>query len=50
MIAEHEVILAAIEARNGSSAEIAMDCHLEGLLDSITATQSINPEFFDRQS
>jgi GntR family transcriptional regulator, rspAB operon transcriptional repressor len=47
VIAEHEAILAAIEARDGSGAGIAMDRHLEGLLGSITATQSINPEFFD---
>ena len=47
VIAEHEAILAAIEARDGPGAGIAMDRHLEGLLGSITATQSINPEFFD---
>jgi DNA-binding GntR family transcriptional regulator len=50
VIAEHEVILAAIEAHDGSGAEIAMDRHLERLLGSITATQSINPEFFDEPS
>jgi DNA-binding GntR family transcriptional regulator len=50
VIAEHEVILAAIEAHDGSGAEIAMDHHLESLLGSISATQSINPEFFDEPS
>jgi GntR family transcriptional regulator, rspAB operon transcriptional repressor len=50
VIAEHEAILTAIEAHDGASAGIAMDRHLERLLDNITATQSINPEFFDERS
>jgi GntR family transcriptional regulator, rspAB operon transcriptional repressor len=50
VIAEHEVILAAIEAHDPADARIAMDIHLERLLGDIRATQSINPEFFDRQS
>jgi GntR family transcriptional regulator, rspAB operon transcriptional repressor len=50
VIAEHEVILAAIEAHDPADARVAMDIHLERLLGDICATQSINPEFFDRQS
>jgi DNA-binding GntR family transcriptional regulator len=50
VIAEHEVILAAIEAHDPADARIAMDVHLERLLGDICATQSINPEFFDRPS
>jgi DNA-binding GntR family transcriptional regulator len=50
VIAEHEVILAAIEAHDPADARIAMDVHLERLLCDICATQSINPEFFDRPS
>jgi GntR family transcriptional regulator, rspAB operon transcriptional repressor len=50
VITEHGMILAAIEAHDGSGAGIAMGRHLERLLGSITATQSINPEFFDEQS
>jgi GntR family transcriptional regulator, rspAB operon transcriptional repressor len=50
VIAEHEVILAAIEAHDPADARIAMDIHLERLQGDICATQSINPEFFDRQS
>jgi GntR family transcriptional regulator, rspAB operon transcriptional repressor len=50
VIAEHEVILAAIEAHDPADARIAMDIHLERLQGDIRATQSINPEFFDRQS
>jgi DNA-binding GntR family transcriptional regulator len=50
VIAEHQVIVAAIEARNPAAAGIAMATHLERLLGDICAIQSINPEFFDRQS
>jgi GntR family transcriptional regulator, rspAB operon transcriptional repressor len=50
VIAEHEVILAAIEAHDPADARIAMDIHLERLQGDICTTQSINPEFFDRQS
>jgi DNA-binding GntR family transcriptional regulator len=50
VIAEHEVILRAIEAHDSSAAGIAMDSHLERLLGDISATQSINPEFFEEQS
>jgi GntR family transcriptional regulator, rspAB operon transcriptional repressor len=49
-IAQHEVILAAIEAHDPADARIAMDIHLERLQGDICTTQSINPEFFDRQS
>jgi DNA-binding GntR family transcriptional regulator len=47
VITEHEVILTAIEAHDPTRARIAMDHHLERLLDNIYATRSINPEFFD---
>jgi GntR family transcriptional regulator, rspAB operon transcriptional repressor len=49
-IGEHEAILAAIEAHEPARARIAMQTHLERLLGDISATQSINPEFFDQQS
>jgi DNA-binding GntR family transcriptional regulator len=49
VITEHEAILSAIEARDPSAAGIAMDHHLERLLDNIYATQSINPDFFDER-
>src|SRR5262249_34386268 len=47
VIAEHEPILTAIEARDGVGAGAAMGRHLERLLADISATQNINPEFFD---
>jgi GntR family transcriptional regulator, rspAB operon transcriptional repressor len=46
-IIEHEAILAAIEAHNPRRARQAMEAHLDRLLRDISATQSINPEFFD---
>src|SRR5665213_1908210 len=49
-IKEHEAVLRAIEAHDPVAARGAMEFHLEGLLDSITATQNINPEFFDQGS
>jgi len=49
VIAEHEVILAAIEAHDPTSAGIAMEKHLERLLGDISATQTVNPEYFDQQ-
>jgi GntR family transcriptional regulator, rspAB operon transcriptional repressor len=49
-IAEHEAILAAIEAHDPAGAKIAMEVHLERLLSDISATQNINPEFFDEPS
>jgi DNA-binding GntR family transcriptional regulator len=48
VIAEHEPILAAIEAHDPIAARIAMDRHLERLLLDISATRHINPEFFDQ--
>ncbi len=48
-IVEHEAILAAIETRDRLAAGIAMQSHLERLLGDISATQNINPEFFDTQ-
>jgi GntR family transcriptional regulator, rspAB operon transcriptional repressor len=47
VIVEHEAILAAIERHDLAGARDAMEFHLERLLDNISATQSINPEFFD---
>ena len=49
VIAEHEAILSAIAAHDPSRAGIAMEKHLERLLADISATQNINPEFFDKQ-
>jgi len=50
VIAEHEAILDAIKAHDPARARTAMEFHLESLLDNISATQNINPEFFDRRS
>jgi DNA-binding GntR family transcriptional regulator len=50
VIVEHEAILAAIEAHDPTGARTAMERHLESLLDNISVTQNINPDFFDRQS
>jgi DNA-binding GntR family transcriptional regulator len=48
VIAEHQAVLDAIEAHDPARARAAMEFHLERLLDHISATQSINPEFFDQ--
>ena len=50
VIAEHQAVLDAIEAHDAPRARAAMEFHLERLLDHISATQSINPEFFDERS
>ena len=47
VIAEHEFVMAAIEDHDPAAAGSAMAQHLERLLRDISATQSINPEFFD---
>jgi DNA-binding GntR family transcriptional regulator len=49
VIAEHEGILAAIEAHDPARAGIAMEKHLERLLGDISAAQTVNPEYFDTQ-
>jgi GntR family transcriptional regulator, rspAB operon transcriptional repressor len=49
VIGEHEAILGAIEAHDPAGARAAMEFHLERLLGHISATQSINPEFFDER-
>jgi DNA-binding GntR family transcriptional regulator len=49
VIAEHELVLAAIEAHDPGEAGIAMEKHLERLLGDISATQTVNPEYFDKQ-
>ena len=50
VIAEHEAILGAIEARDPVAAGCAMERHLERLLRDISATQITNPEFFDERN
>jgi DNA-binding GntR family transcriptional regulator len=50
VIAEHEAILSAIAAHDASGARTAMEIHLESLLDNISTTQNINPDFFDQRS
>jgi GntR family transcriptional regulator, rspAB operon transcriptional repressor len=50
VIVEHEAILSAIEAHDPSGSRIAMESHLDSLFGNISATQNINPEFFDEQS
>ncbi|MBV9533731.1 MAG: GntR family transcriptional regulator [Bradyrhizobium sp.] len=49
VIAEHVLILAAIEAHDPSAARSAMESHLDRLLRDISATQLTSPEFFDHQ-
>jgi DNA-binding GntR family transcriptional regulator len=49
VITEHEAVLTAIEAHDGERARRAMEAHLASLLDNISATQHINPEFFDER-
>jgi DNA-binding GntR family transcriptional regulator len=46
VIAEHEPILAAIEAHDPQRARVAMERHLDQLLHDISLTQNTNPEFF----
>lgn len=46
VIAEHEPILAAIEARDPERAMLSMARHLERLLEDISAIQTVNPDFF----
>jgi DNA-binding GntR family transcriptional regulator len=50
VIVEHEAILNAIEAHDPAGARTAMEIHLESLLDNISTTQNINPDFFDQRS
>jgi DNA-binding GntR family transcriptional regulator len=50
VIVEHEAILSAIAAHDASGARTAMEIHLESLLDNISVTRNINPEFFDKRS
>jgi DNA-binding GntR family transcriptional regulator len=50
VIVEHQAILTAIAAHDASGARTAMEIHLESLLDNISVTQNINPEFFDTRS
>ncbi len=49
VIAEHEAVLTAIEAHDPERARRAMEAHLESLLDNISTTRHINPEFFEEQ-
>ena len=50
VIVEHEAILTAIKAHDAEGARQAMEIHLESLLQNISATQHINPEYFDERS
>jgi DNA-binding GntR family transcriptional regulator len=50
VIAEHEAILAAIESHDPAAAGMAMEKHLERLLGDISATQTVNPDYFDTQT
>lgn len=50
VIAEHEAIVDAIEARDAATAGRAMGKHLERLLRDISATQTTNPEYFDEKN
>jgi GntR family transcriptional regulator, rspAB operon transcriptional repressor len=50
VIVEHEAILCAIEAHDPTGARAAMERHLESLLDNISVTQDINPDFFDKRN
>ena len=47
VIIEHDAVVNAIEAHDGERARRAMGVHLESLLDNISATRHINPEFFE---
>jgi GntR family transcriptional regulator, rspAB operon transcriptional repressor len=47
VITQHEKIVAAIAAHDPTAARLAMDRHLENLLDNIDTTLSINPEYFE---
>src|SRR5436190_13674632 len=49
VITEHEAVLRAIEAHDPDGAKRAMETHLESLLENISATQHINPEYFDQR-
>jgi DNA-binding GntR family transcriptional regulator len=49
VIAEHAVILSAIETHDTAGAAIAMGKHIERLLRDIAAIQNINPELFDER-
>jgi DNA-binding GntR family transcriptional regulator len=49
VIGQHEAVLAAIEAHDPERARQAMESHLESLLENISATQHINPEYFDER-
>lgn len=50
VIVEHEAILAAIEAHDAEGARRAMESHLENLIENISATKNLNPEYFDQQA
>lgn len=50
VIVEHEAVLTAIEAHDAEGARRAMETHLENLLENISTTRYINPEYFDARS
>ena len=49
VIVEHEAVLSAIEAHDAKGARRAMEIHLESLLENISATRHINPDYFDER-
>lgn len=49
VIGEHEAVVTAIEAHDPERARQAMENHLESLLENISATQHINPGYFDER-
>lgn len=49
VIVEHEAVLGAIGAHDAEGARRAMEVHLESLLENISATRHINPEYFDQR-
>jgi DNA-binding GntR family transcriptional regulator len=49
VIAEHEAIVAAIEAHDPAGAGSTMEKHIERLLGDICAAQTVNPQYFDQQ-
>ena len=49
VIVEHEAVLTAIEAHDAERARRAMEVHLESLLENISATRHINPEYFEER-
>ena len=47
LIAEHEAIIAAIDAKDVSAADAAMRCHLNGILTDLPQIEASNPDLFE---